>query len=323
MAKVLYGIEELRGALPKGTALVATVGFFDGMHRGHQALIQRTHQVALARSASSLIITLAEHPATVLAPASASPRLLTPTSYRIELLSATEATYLLVLPFSKQVAAQTVAEFLAPLIELGLTHLVLGYDNRFGKKVEGEPLAAFDERIQQLGITLERVPSLTEGELVISSTAIRTALSEHRLPLVEQLLGRPYALKGQVAEGRQIGRTIGYPTANLLLSPQLLPPPVGVYVAEVRWNGNLYPAMAYYGSSPTVTGGSAQEWLRLEVFLLGYQGSLYGEQLEVALRLYLRGDHHFPTLQALQEQLKRDEEATLHFFNQHPSLWIK
>lgn len=315
MTKVFYNINELTSELRGKEPLIATLGFFDGVHRGHQLLIRTLLERAREIGAKALIITLDQHPANVLGKKSPAPMLLTSTEQRLEILATSGADYLLVLPFSKEIANLRVEEFLAPFIQVGLEAMVLGYDNRFGSRESGETVQSFDARVTALGIDMMRVSRLSqEEELTVSSSNIRTALTAGDMLTAEVLLGRPYTVSGSVVGGRRIGRTIGYPTANVSLSdPQLILPKVGIYVAEVELAGKLFPAMAYYGSSPTITADTER---RLEVFLLDYSGDLYGEKLDVALRLFLREDKVFNSLEELQHQLTIDERETRHFFAQ-------
>ncbi|MDO5035420.1 MAG: riboflavin biosynthesis protein RibF [Porphyromonas sp.] len=317
MTKVLHSIDELKSELGSNEQLVVSVGFFDGVHKGHQSLIKTLLQEAEKGNKRSVIITMDEHPSRVLGGDGGQVPLLTSQAERLRLLRAAGADFLLVLTFDRALSEMSAEQFLQPLIELGLNELVLGYDNRFGHNSQRLSQEEFDTQIRAMGLTLRRVkPFVIDGEVTVSSSAIRTALAAGDFLAVERLLGRPYSLEGEVAKGRQIGRSIGYPTANLFLDDaEVLLPKTGVYIAEVMYGGEQYKAMGYLGSSPTVTG-SMQGEQRFEAFLLDFKGDIYGEEIEVYLRLYLRGDIRFGTLEELKQQLTQDEVRTRNFFKQ-------
>lgn len=316
MTQVFYSISAMQEAIGPNEKIVATMGFFDGVHLGHRSLITATKDMASRLGAKSMIITLDQHPIAVLFPERPHPLLLSSQKRKTQLLLATQPDYILVLPFSIEMSQLTSTEFISPIMEKGLVGMMLGYDNRFGKRTEGETLEMFDDNLRALGLEVNRISEFRVGDALVSSSAIRTCLTERNFAKLEALLGRPYSFLGIVREGRQIGRTINYPTANIEpYDRHLTMPPVGIYVAEVRVRDRVYPAMAYYGNSPTVSGGS--EPCRLEAFLFGYSGNLYHEEVEVALRSYLREDIKFDSLDDLAIQLKKDEEATIAYYSTH------
>lgn len=316
MTKVFYSISEMQEGIAPSERLVATMGFFDGVHLGHRALIRATKEMATQRDAKSMVITLDQHPMSVLFPERPHPLLLSSLKRKVQLLRATHPDYILVLPFSKEMSQLTSSEFITPILSQGLIGMMLGYDNRFGKRKEGETLEMFDNQLRALGLEVNRITRFEVKDTLVSSSAIRTCLMEHDLERLETLLGRPYSFLGIVREGRQIGRTINYPTANIEpYDPHIAMPPVGIYVAEVRVHDRVYPAMAYYGSCPTVSDGD--ESYRLEAFLFGFSGDLYHEEVEIALRSYLRDDIKFEHLDELAAQLKKDEAATIAYYNTH------
>lgn len=316
MSQVFYGISAMQETLKRGEKIIGTMGFFDGVHLGHRTLIQETKNMAHERGAKSMVITLDQHPIGVLCPEYPHPRLLTSLRSKVKLLEKSSLDYILVLPFSSEISQQTSIEFLHPLIDLGLVGTVLGYDNRFGKRNERETLQMFDENLKSMGLEVRRIEKFEIGGTLVSSSAIRACLAAHDLQKLESLLGRPYSFLGIVRHGRQIGRTINYPTANIEpYDSDLAMPPVGIYVAEVRVSDKVYPSMAYYGSSPTITGGD-QDY-RLEAYLFGYTGDLYHKEVEVAFRAYLRDDMRFDSLAELAAQLRQDEAATLAYYSTH------
>lgn len=316
MSQVFYSISSMQENIAKKERVVATMGFFDGVHLGHRALLEETRKMAKQMSAKSMVVTLDQHPMRVLFPDRPHPLLLSSLKRKVQLIAESDIDYILVLPFTQELAKLSSEEFLRPLIECGLVGMMLGYDNRFGRRMEGETLEIFDERLRGLGLEINRITEFKINGALVSSSAIRHCLKSHDIEGLEALLGRTYSFLGIVKQGRQIGRTINYPTANIEpYDADLAMPPVGIYVAEVRVQESVYPAMAYYGSSPTVTGGN--QAYRLEAYLFGYAGNLYQEEVEIAFRTYLRDDVQFKGLDALSTQLKKDEEATIAYYASH------
>ena len=312
--KLYHSIDEL----PQGNKLVATLGLFDGVHLGHQHLVRATREMAREFGAESLVITMAEHPLSVLRPDAPQPRTLISLHQKIDQLKRLGIDHLLVLPFTRELSQLSAEEFIRPLISAGLEGMMLGYDNRFGKRIEGEVREGFDARLEALGLTIRRVePFMVEGETV-SSSRIRALIANANFEEAERLFGRPYSIVGMVQTGRQIGRTIGYPTANIVPhDDKVTLPEVGVYISEVKRGNQVFPAMSYYGSTPTITPNGAVLY-RIEAYLFGFKGDLYEEELEIAFRRFLRPDQKFEGLEALEAQLKRDAESTLDFFSTHP-----
>lgn len=312
--KIYHSIEEL----PQGKRLVATLGLFDGVHLGHQHLIRSTLDMARELGAETLVVTMSEHPLKVLRPDLPLPRTLISLDQKIDLLRRLGIDHLLVLSFTLELSKQSAEEFIQPLISSGLEGMMLGYDNRFGRRIEGEERETFDARLESLGLIIRRVEPLIIDGASVSSTRIRSLIADANFSEAEKLLGRPYSIIGWVNKGRQIGRTIGYPTANIVpYDDRVTLPEVGVYISEVRWGDQVYPAMSYYGSTPTITPHGIVLY-RIEAYLLGFDGNLYEEELEIAFRHFLRPDQEFDGLEALEAQLKIDAIATQEFFKTHP-----
>ncbi len=314
---VLHSIDELEHYLC-GRPFVSTMGYFDGMHLGHQALIATLAQKASTQGCASVLITLDRHPQEVLRPDLPTPECLTPLPDKLRLLSGQPIEATLVIPFSKNLADQTPEAFLEPLIRLGLKGLVLGYDNRFGRKEPGQSLQEFDTRLLALGLPVHRISQVLVHDKGVSSTAIRRCIKTCDFETATQMLGRPYSLVGEVVTGSRIGRTLSYPTANIrpTFAQQVLPGE-GIFAAEVRVGRSVYPAMAYLGHRPSIGRDLEQ---RLEAYLLGYSGSLYDRQVEIAFRKHLRPDQTFATRAELAQRLALDEAITQAFFAHHPLL---
>lgn len=310
LTPTLRSLREVSKAL-EGRPFVATVGSFDGVHLGHRAVIERTVREAAEEGLASVVITFDGHPSEVLR--RSAPPLITGTTEKIRYLAPLGADAILLLPFTQELAALSMSDFIGQLREIGLRRMVLGYDSRFGSDTAGIPFDLFDKKMAALGVPVERVAPVSPGGMEISSSRIRTLLAEGRIPEAETLLGHPYSLYGYVAEGRQIGRQMGFPTANIVPEGAApLIPRDAVLAAEVLLDGVTYPAMAYYGTAPTISADDRD--YRIEAFLLDFSGDLYGDRVEISFLLYLRGDKRFDSLEELRAQLLEDEEVTRDFF---------
>lgn len=311
MTIVCRSLEELSQAL-RGRPSVATVGSFDGVHLGHRAVIEGTIREAEAREAVSIVITFDGHPSSVVR--STTPPLITGTREKLRYLIDCGPDIILLLPFTPHLAALTMADFVAPLREqAGLEWMVLGYDSRFGSDGYADPVEDFDRRMRALSVPVRRIAPLCIGGAEVSSSRIRKLLKEGKLLEASRLLGHSYSLSGVVTEGRQIGRTMGYPTANILPEGGApLIPQDAVFVAEVVLDGTTYPSMAYYGTAPTIS--SDEHDYRIEAYLMDFEGDLYGDEVEIAFHKLLRGDRRFESLEELTHQLREDERETRDYF---------
>ncbi len=294
----LYDIHGPIHAIPDPTAV--TVGVFDGVHRGHQALI---HQLStLNAQLSTLVVTLTSHPSFVLGRRQSEYWLDDPEEH-LRLLFAAGARYVAVLPFTREVAGLSACAMARMLHEeLNMRALLLGYDSRFGSKQNDDfdrlPLLA-----SELGFSLHRgEPYQVEGS-PISSSRIRETLERGAVDETSTLLGRPFAVAGAVQHGRGVGHTLGFPTANIDLSQtRKMLPKEGVYAVKL----STHVGMANLGAAPTF--GIDQP--TLEVHLLDFHGDLYGQTVNVEFLHRLRNIEHFSTPEALQQQLQKDLEQT-------------
>lgn len=285
---------------------IVTVGTFDGVHRGHQAVLVEITRRARAQQLASLLVTFDPHPLEVVNPA-AAPKLLTLPAEKRELLAQTELDRLVVLPFTKELSQLAPEAFVRDVLRtrLGMQELVLGFDHGFGRGRAGDvallkTLGAAD------GFAVDVVDAVLDGGHAISSTLIRTAVAHGNLDGAARWLGRPYAIQGVVARGVGRGRTIGVPTANLASpDPRKLLPPDGVYAVRVAWRGRRFGGMMNQGSRPTF----GLEERVLEVHLFDFTGDLYGETVTVEWARRLRDVQAFPDRDALVAQLERDRVA--------------
>jgi riboflavin kinase / FMN adenylyltransferase len=287
---------------------VVTSGTFDGVHVGHQKILQRVKERARQSGGQSVVITYWPHPRLVLFPEDNELKLLSTIEERIEQLRSYGIDYLLIIPFTKEFSRLTSRAFISDVLVKALHTkvLVIGYDHRFGKNREGsfEHLKA---RSAQYGFEVEEIPRQDVDDIGVSSTKIRRALESGDIPAANRYLGHTYTLTSVVEEGNKLGRTIGFPTANLALpASHKLIPANGVYAVWVRHDGARLPGMMNIGTRPTVDGSR----LTLEVHLLHFTGDLYGHTLTVEFVEMLRHEQKFDGLDALKAQLAKDREAT-------------
>ena len=283
-------------------ATAAAIGTFDGVHRGHMAVIDYLKSVARERDLEPIAITFDRHPLELIAPQRA-PKGITTIERKTRLLRAAGVRPV-VLPFDESLRSTTAGEWMRRLREeFGVEVLIVGYDNTFGS--DGVNLSISDYRRlgEAAGITVEEAP-LVEG---ISSSAIRKAIAEGDVERAGEMLGRPFRLSGRVVGGNRLGRTIGFPTANLLPDPALTIPANGVYAAEaILPDGSRKPAMVNIGTRPTVRRG---EGMTIEANIIGWKGDLYGEPLSLDFKSRLRDERQFKSIEALRSQLEKDREA--------------
>ncbi len=288
-------------------ALFASIGVFDGVHRGHRAVIERVKEEAAARGWDSAIITFAPHPRRVLCP-ELSLSLLTTPDERADLLGRTGVDRVILLDFDRALSQLSAREFLQLLSErYHLRGLLVGYDHRFGHN-RAEGFEAYVKYGLELGIEVVRADELVTAQGAVSSSLIRRYLMEGNLSVANGLLGYPYAVRGVVVGGYRIGRTLGFPTANLTVGdPSKLIPAHGVYaVWVVLPDGRRYEGMLNIGHRPTLQRDCD---CGIEVHLLDYEGDLYGTTLTVEFVDYVRPERAFADTDALKAQLAKDRIA--------------
>ncbi|WP_114782279.1 bifunctional riboflavin kinase/FAD synthetase [Botryobacter ruber] len=295
-------------AFPKLQHAVVTSGTFDGVHVGHQKILTRLVERARQTGSHSVVITYWPHPRLVLFPEDNELKLLSTIDERIKALEAFGIDYLLIIPFTRKFSRMSSRSFITDVLikAINTKILIIGYDHRFGKNREGsfENLKA---RSQQYGFEIEEIPRQDIDDVAVSSTKIRKALESGDIPTATSYLGRYYTLTSTIEQGQQLGRTIGFPTANLALpEPHKLIPANGVYAVWVTVGQEKHPGMMNIGTRPTVDGTR----LTLEVHLLDFSQDIYGQPVTVAFVEQLREEKKFEGLEALKAQLAKDKEAT-------------
>ena len=299
--------------LADNTPYVATIGFFDGVHRGHQYLISRLMEQAAAAGMPSMVITFDRHPREVLG-SNYQPRMLSTLSEKLQRLRQTGVDRCEVLSFTPQLAALTAREFMQHVLkeQLNVGKLYIGYDNRFGHNRE----EGFDDYVRygrEMGIEVIHNDAFQLNQVNISSSVVRSFLDEGEVELANQCLGYNYTVEGGVVDGGHEGRKMGFPTANIEPSYALkLIPAPGVYAVKVRVEGTdeWLSGMMNIGTRPTF----GENKLSLEVHILHFSGNLYGRTLTVSFVKRLRAEQRFSSPSALRNQLIRDEQAVEELF---------
>ena len=292
--------------LPRFRRAVITIGSFDGVHRGHQQLLKRIRRMAEARGGESVVITFDPHPRSVLRPDDRSLRLLTTTREKIAFCAEAGVDHLVVVPFDRTFSEQTPAEYIEHFLVRNFhpERIVIGYDHRFGKDRGGD-VELLQHYAPAYGYEVVEIAAQEVDAITVSSTKIRRALQQGDVAQAAVLMGRPYELTGTVERGKQLGRTINYPTANLRVEhPLKLVPMRGIYAVRARVGDCDYDGMLYIGDRPVLNDGRGTT---IELHLFDFSGDLYGTAITVRFLAFLRGDLQLPGLDALQQQLRRDE----------------
>ncbi len=287
-----------------------TIGTFDGVHFGHQKIIQKLVLEAKKANRKSVLLTFFPHPRMVLQKDN-SLELINTIEERIELLKKTGLDYLIIHPFSKAFSRMSALAFVRDILvnQLNISKLIIGYDHHFGKNREGN-IVQLSEYSHVYGFTVEEIPAQDIDDVSISSTKIRTALAKGNLKTANKYLGYPFMLNGTVVNGKQLGEKIGYPTANInIKEPYKLIPKTGVYIVLSEIQGaNIY-GMMNIGSRPTVDGG----YQTIEVHFFDFNANLYHQQLTINLLYFLRDEEKFDSIESLILQLKKDEQTARSF----------
>jgi riboflavin kinase / FMN adenylyltransferase len=294
---------------------VVTLGIFDGVHLGHKALLDRLVTSAKEANGESVVITFSPHPRIVLDKDSSSLTFLTTMEEKINLLEKAFVDHLIIIEFTREFSRMAACDFVREVLveKIGTKHLLIGYNHHFGRKGEGD-FNTIRQCTESLDFKVDQVAGLLSDGGAVSSSSVREALSQGRLEEANKLLGYCYTISGTVINGRGIGRTIGFPTANIKPDDEhKLIPYRGVYAVEVNLGGEFYPGMLSIGSNPTVNTDPGLRFI--EVYILNFEGDIYGRSISVVFRKRIRDEIRFDTIQELVRQLEIDKQSTINLFS--------
>lgn len=286
--------------------LVATIGFFDGVHRGHKYLIEQLLSISKEKQLASAVITFPVHPRRVL-DTEFQPALLCGYGEKLKRLSETGLDYCVSLDFTQEMSMLSARDFIQKVLkeELNVSVLLIGYDHRFGHN-RTDAFEEYKRYGAEVGIEVIEAKELDFG-FNVSSSHIRRCLAQGDIEKVNDMLGYKYTISGQIVEGFKVGRTIGFPTANIKIWEDFkVVPALGVYAVRVHIESDLYKGMLYIGNRPTLHDGGG---ISLEVNIFDFDEDLYGKTLSVEFLEFVRLDEKFPTLQDLVEQIHKDKQT--------------
>lgn len=307
--KVYTSIEDFKGV----RNAVVTTGTFDGVHIGHQKIIARLKEVAKEENGETVLLTFYPHPRMVLFPDDNELKLINTQKEKIELLEKYGIDHLIIYPFTKEFSRLTSVEFVRNILvnKIKTKKLVIGYNHHFGRNREGS-FEHLKEYGPLYGFEVEEIAAEDIDNIEISSTKIRKALQTGDVKTAATCLGHPYTLSGRVVEGMKLGRTIGYPTANIVVEDVYkLIAADGIYAVKLKYKNKLYAGMLSIGNNPTVEGKGRS----IEVYIFDFNETIYGDTVTVCFIERLRDEQKFNSLDELKEQLAKDEAASLRITN--------
>lgn len=286
---------------------VVTVGTFDGLHRGHQKIIKRMKEIAAQNNGETVLVTFDPHPRLALHDDSRNLKFINTVERKFNLLDKFGIDNLIIIPFTKEFAKTSSEDFVKQYLvdKVGVKELVIGYDHHFGSNREGH----FENLIslgKKYGFGVEEIEAQYVNGIAVSSTKIRNALMEGKIEEANAMLGYDYSITGIVVEGNKIGRTIGFPTANIEIEDKYkLIAAGGVYACKVKWNGNIYKGMGNIGTRPTI----GINGLVTEVHILDFDEDIYGDEITIYFIDRIRDEIKFGSLDKLKEQLIKDKKV--------------
>jgi len=303
--KIYHNISEFKAV----KNAVVTIGTFDGVHLGHRKIIERLKELADECGGETVILTFFPHPRMILHPEDESLKLINTIHEKAALLEQLGIDHLIITPFSRDFSNQSPEAYIRDVLvdTIGTKKIVIGYDHRFGKDRAG----GFDDLLRlstTYGYDVVEIPEQDINDVAVSSTLIREALLNGAIELANNFLGYPFFITGKVGRGDQIGRTIGYPTANIMIEESYkLIPDDGIFSAKVIVGGVSHKGMAYIGSRPTINGITRN----IEVNIFDFDTEIYGEEISMQFFNYVRGDVKFDGLEGLKIQLAKDRDDVL------------
>lgn len=300
----------------KANKNVVTVGTFDGVHIGHQKLLQLMKNKANKIGGETVLLTFYPHPRMVLFPNDNSLKLINTIEERIELLERFGLDNLIIQPFDEAFSRLSPTEYVRDVLvnAIGTTDLVIGYDHQFGRNRAGN-FELLSELSNVYGYELTQIDAQQIDEITVSSTKVRKAISNGTIETALEYLNHEFKIQGTVFKGKQLGRTIGFPTANIKINePFKLIPPKGAYIVEAIIEDKKFPGMMNIGNNPTVNTDTS---LKIEVYLINEELDLYGKDITVYFLKRIRNEIQFNNVNALKEQLTNDKNTTIEYFNSH------
>jgi riboflavin kinase/FMN adenylyltransferase len=291
---------------------IVTIGIFDGVHLAHQKLLSYLHSQAQDRNLESVLLTFSPHPRTVLAHQSPV-QMLTTDSEKTQLIEKQHIDHIVIIPFTKGFSEISALDFLKEILvqKINAQEIVLGYDHHFGKNREGN-INLLQQNQAQYGFEVSEIPIQIIHNVPINSSNIRKLIIGGEIGLANKLLGRKYSFSGVVSEGKKLGRTIGFPTANIVPTHELkLVPANGVYAVETHISGKKYLGMMNIGYRPTVDGKTRT----IEVHIFNFNSEIYGTVVEIFPIQKLRDEQKFDSIDDLIKQLHQDKTKALEFLN--------
>lgn len=296
-------------------APVVTLGIFDGVHRGHRALLDCLVNRAKEAQGESVVITFFPHPRLVLEKSNINLSFLSTIEEKKVLLEKANIDHLIIIEFNIEFSRIQACDFIKDILvrKIGTKHLIIGYNHHFGKSADGD-FNTIKQCSESLAFRVEQVQGFHTDEGVISSSSIRKALLKGNLDDANRWLGYSYSISGTIVEGRKIGRAIGFPTANIVPENEhKLVPGDGVYAVEVNLDEKTYPGMLSIGSNPTVNSDSTIR--SIEVHILNFDKDIYGRNISVTFRKKLRDEKKFDNLEKLTQQMELDKQDTIRYFS--------
>jgi riboflavin kinase/FMN adenylyltransferase len=299
---------------------VVTIGIFDGVHKGHKYIIRQLLEISEMMHGTPVIVTLWPHPRHILNNNSSETRLITTFEEKIKILSELGVENLIVKDFTPEFGRMTACEFMERVLvgEIGIQHLVLGYNHHFGADREGD-IRKIKECAKKFGFTVEQLGQFDEGEKEISSSEIRNALIKGDVKSAEKMLGHYFFISGSVVGGSQLGRSIGFPTANVSPGHFLkILPRDGVYAVEVETADGRFCGMLNIGIRPTVNDNPDHK--TIEVHIIDFEKDMYGQQIHIHLIERIRDEMRFRSIQQLKNQLMKDKEMVMAAYGKKPGV---
>jgi len=288
---------------------VVTIGTFDGVHLGHRKIIAGIKELAESIGGETVLLTFFPHPRMILHPEDENIKLINTIAEKAQLLEELGIEHLIITPFSRDFSNQTAEEYIRDVLvsKIGTKKIVIGYDHRFGKDRQGglEDLLRLGP---VYGFDVVEIPEQDIADVAVSSTRVRSALLEGKIELANTLLGYPFYITGTVVRGDQLGRQIGYPTANIVIPERYkLVPSHGIFAARVKIDGVSYDGMAYIGSRPTINGLTRN----IEVNIFDFDQDIYNRQIQMQFLNFVRDDMKFDSLDELKVQIAKDKQEVI------------